>query len=272
MNLRILLWPLASLPLLLHANTFVQNIAQQELVNHGQEVFTQRCIGCHGTKGDGMGPASQMLDPKPRDFTKGIFKFKSTPIGSLPTDEDLMKTLTQGVLGTSMPAFAELPQQSRTALIEYIKTFSSAWQDKTRYARPVQGAPMPEADLRNPTKFLEYARRGKTLFIESCAVCHGAKGLGDGPGSVDLEDDWGQPIKPGNLTHKTVKSGKSAKDIYGVLLTGIDGTPMPSFKETYTDEKLWDLVAFVLYLRGVSQNLYDHDSLPIEMIKKEEIE
>ena len=40
-----------------------------ENLNRGKEVFLQRCVGCHGMKGDGKGPAAQFMSPPPADFT-----------------------------------------------------------------------------------------------------------------------------------------------------------------------------------------------------------
>ena len=78
------------------------------LRREGAVVYATYCVGCHGPKGDGAGPATEMLIVKPRDFTKGIFKFRSTPSGQLPTTGDLYRTITQGAYGTSMPAWIAL--------------------------------------------------------------------------------------------------------------------------------------------------------------------
>ena len=79
------------------------------LLERGREVYHQRCVGCHGEKGDGNGPAAAFLDPRPRNFTVPAFKFRTTPSGSLPTDGDLYRTITRGVRWTAMPTWHELP-------------------------------------------------------------------------------------------------------------------------------------------------------------------
>ena len=53
--------------------------------NAGKAVYERKCIGCHGEKGDGKGPAAELLLPKPRDFTKGLYKIRSTA-NKTPTD------------------------------------------------------------------------------------------------------------------------------------------------------------------------------------------
>src|SRR6516225_10450213 len=72
--------------------------AQPEMF--GERVYRENCVACHGEKGDGKGPQAYRLRTKPRDFTKGIYKFRSTPSGSLPLDKDVYRTITQGVRGT----------------------------------------------------------------------------------------------------------------------------------------------------------------------------
>ncbi len=54
-----------------------------------RRVYEVNCAACHGVESDGNGPAARMFVTRPRDFRSGIFKFRSTPSGSLPTDEDL---------------------------------------------------------------------------------------------------------------------------------------------------------------------------------------
>lgn len=248
------------------ASPFVQSIARQEIITHGKMAYQNRCIGCHGEKGDGLGPAAKFLDPRPRDFTSGIYKFRSSSLGTLPSDHDLMTTISRGIPNSSMPSFADVPEQERFAIIEYIKTFSPVWNDPASFGPAVMGSDFPEEDFRDFTKFIARAKKGKELFVESCVLCHGNQGYGDGEGAVDLIDDWDQPIKPANLSKLTIKSGKSIKDIYRILLTGVNGTPMSSYKDVYSDDALWDLSAWVLYLRGVEHGVYDKNNLPIPAI------
>lgn len=253
------------------ASPFVQSVARQELIAHGKMAYLNRCAGCHGEKGDGLGPAAKFLDPKPRDFTTGIFKFRSSPLGTLPSDHDLMNTISRGIPNSSMPSFADVPEQERFAIVEYVKTFSPVWNDSANFAPAVIGAAFPEEDFKDFSKFIVRAKKGKELFVESCVLCHGERGYGDGEGAVDLQDDWEQPIRPANLTKLTIKSGKSVKDIYRILLTGVNGTPMSSYKDVYSDDALWDLAAWVLYMRGVENGVYDLNKLPIPLIQSQSI-
>ena len=83
-------------------------------------LYREHCILCHGIAGTGQGATSRLLNPYPRDFRLGKFKFKSTPIGSRPTRDDLRQLLLNGEQGTSMPSFALLPDQDVEALLDYV--------------------------------------------------------------------------------------------------------------------------------------------------------
>jgi mono/diheme cytochrome c family protein len=87
------------------------------------------------------------------------------------------------------------------------------------------------------------------VFSFACAACHGTDGSGRDAIATHLEDSWGQPATPTDLRGPSLRSGKSLEAIYRVLLTGIEGTPMPSFAEGFTEEQRWKLVAFVAHLR-----------------------
>lgn len=258
-------------PFVAKSVSFKQSVSNQEMLKHGKDVYMNRCIGCHGVKGDGKGPAATFLDPKPRDFTSGVFKFKTTPNESLPTDEDMMKVISQGVLGTSMPSFHLMPEVSRMAVVEYVKSFSTIWNNKENLLAKVQGAPFPKQDFSDHQQFIARAKKGRGHYVDNCATCHGRLGHGDGLGGEDLVDDWDNPIKPANLTKKYIKTGKSVRDIYRVLLSGIAGTPMPAFKDALTDDELWDVAAYVLYLRGLNNESYNKASPPIAEITKAEV-
>lgn len=84
-------------------------------------LYREHCAHCHGISGDGAGPTAGMLNPYPRDFRLGKFKFKSTPLRSPPTDADLAHVLRTGIPGTGMPAFSTLPVEHVEALVHYVK-------------------------------------------------------------------------------------------------------------------------------------------------------
>ncbi len=52
-------------------------------------------------------------------------------------------------------------------------------------------------------------------------------------------------VKPTDLTQRPLKSGSIPRDIFRSILTGLDGTPMPSYHLTLEDDELWDLAYYV---------------------------
>jgi len=205
----------------------------------GREVFTDHCAGCHGARGDGAGRAATFLSPLPRDFTAGVFKFRSTPSGSLPTDGDLFRTITRGVRWTAMPTWHEVPDKQRIAVVAYLKTLSKRWTEDT--VEPAIPLPPP------PRATPELLARGKALYAQAkCAECHGEGGRGDGPSAATLQDDFQRPIPPTDFTRGQLKGGGSVSDVYRTMTTGLDGTPMPSFADSMSDDERWAIAYHVL--------------------------
>lgn len=87
-------------------------------------LYREHCAHCHGITGDGAGPTAAFLNPYPRDYRKGQFKFKSTPVGQKPTHADLKRIVLEGVPGTAMPSFKLLPDLEVEALVDYVKYLS----------------------------------------------------------------------------------------------------------------------------------------------------
>lgn len=224
------------------------SLPMAELLQQGKVVYEKHCIGCHGAKGDGEGPGAYGLFPKPRDFRGAIFKFRTTPSGALPTDEDLFRTVRQGVYGTSMPPFKLMPAPDVLAVVQYIKTFSPKWKKQKSIPRVEAISPVPSW-FRRAKKREAKAAEGEELYKQYCLACHGASGKGDGFAMKNLKDQWGQKIKPADLRKSFIKSGGSLTDIYKVLVTGVSGTPMPSYKDATTEEQLWSMIAYIDQLR-----------------------
>lgn len=209
------------------------------LRDDGRQVYLDHCVGCHGTRGDGAGPAATFLMPMPRDFTAGVFKFRSTPSGSLPTDGDLFRTITRGVRWTAMPTWHEVPDKHRLAVVAYLKTFSKRWSEEA--IEPPVALPAP------PRATPDLVARGQALYAKGkCAECHGEDGRGDGPSAGQLRDDFDRPVRPTDFTRGQLKGGSGVADVYRALTTGLDGTPMPSFADSMSDEERWAIAYHVL--------------------------
>ena len=204
--------------------------------------YRRYCVGCHGDLGDGNGENMQWINPKPRDFQLAIFKCRSTPTGTLPTDEDLFNTIGRGLDRSNMPSWNPLTKQERADLVAWIKHFSPRWQNE-KAGTPIQIPPEPEITP-------ERVKAGQEVFRKmECWKCHGVQGMANGPSSATLTDDLGRPISPFNFTDGSRPlCGNTDRDIYKIFMTGLDGTPMPSFADNIKPDEAWDLV---FYLRSL---------------------
>jgi mono/diheme cytochrome c family protein len=216
------------------------------LIGHaaaGKKVYRRYCILCHGPDGDGNGENAQWIDPKPRDFTLAVFKCRSTPSGTLPTDQDLFDAVTRGFVTTNMPAWLPLTHQNRADAVAYIKTFSPKWST-LKPGAPITIPPEPAATI-------ESILRGRGLFQKmECWKCHGPAGHGDGQSAKTLTDNKENPIPPYNFsTGSRFKCGVTNRDLYRIFMTGLDGTPMPSFADDLQPGDAWDLVHFLRTLQ-----------------------
>jgi DMSO reductase family type II enzyme heme b subunit len=207
-------------------------------VEAGKQVYTRKCAQCHGDDGKGMGPAAETVFPRPRDFTRGVYKIRTTPSGTVPTDDDLFRAITNGLPGTSMPGWAVLPERDRRQVVQYLKTFSEKFNEP---------APTPITIPAEVPSSAESLARGKELYRDAeCWQCHGDEGRGDGPSLPDLKDDWDHPIWPANLTQCwNFRGGSTRQDIYRAFMTGLSGTPMPSYADIFEPQQAWDLTNYV---------------------------
>ena len=219
------------------------------LYEQGRYVYERNCVICHGVRGDGQGELSENLLPKPRSFREGMFKFRTTPWGMLPTDEDLRRTITQGLTGTAMGMFSGLEATDLRAVIEYVKFFSRRWRHPENRAEAIV-FPEPPRWLESASERGPHIAMGKMLFSTLCVSCHGPNAEGNGPAAGMLKDVWGQPSAPANLRQAHLRCGDSMADIYRVLSTGLNGTPMVSFEGTLTEPQRWQVSAYILSIRA----------------------
>lgn len=178
-----------------------------ERLEQGAVVFQARCAGCHGATGDGAGEAAPYLQPKPRDYRLGIFKFASTPYGSKPTRQDLIRFVRKGAKGTSMPGFPLLPDEDIEAVVDYVRYLAhrGELENKVAVIASVDLEPDQELKLLDFTATLAEIRgawsaaeeqvvlpqtpqpplsedtiaKGRQAFItKGCSKCHGEDGRG----------------------------------------------------------------------------------------------
>jgi len=205
----------------------------------GKSVYDAHCVECHGESGRGDGPSAAYLTPHPRDFTSAKYKIRSTESGSVPTDEDLMQSVRQGLYGTAMPAWARILSDVEIAdVVAYIKALSPQFATAPR---PVTvGAGVPSSP--------ESIARGQQAYDRlQCGKCHGSDGRGTGAVATTFEDEWKQPLRAADLTEPwTFHGGATARDVYLRFRTGMAGTPMPSFADAAGDNEMWDLSNYVV--------------------------
>ncbi len=311
----------------------------------GRNLYMRHCLHCHGVSGDGNGPTAPYLNPRPRDYRRGEFKFTSTAVGVKARRDDLHLVLQNGIPGTSMPSFALLKPNELTALVEYVRwlamrgeferrlvaelssdystkavadrtktekrsdiidTFNklmastkdtpsefsgtlkdvgdnlaadwTAAEDEANLIVPKHPRTLPSADPKS-------VARGRALYMSEklkCYTCHGLAAKGDGTSTVDywaipgsspekkfeargLHDNWGNPIKPRNLTLGQYRGGRRPIDLYRRIYAGIKGTQMAGFATALRDAKdekgnalnddqvnermdghIWDIVNYIL--------------------------
>ncbi len=246
-------------------------IVDEASVVAGDEQYQRHCVGCHGRDGDGAGPGARYLDPRPRNFRSGMFKFTSTETGRKPRRADLYRTITRGLGGSSMPEFRLLSEELRWDLVEYVLWISIrgefeqsmldwAWADEElpdpdevaesvleRWSEAETRAVYPP--ISQPPDSVESIARGREVYLDTssanCISCHGPTGRGDGVAAGDFDDDWGYPIVPRDLTTGQFRAGDEPADLYRSIATGVNGTPMTSFGGALTPEEIWDLVHYV---------------------------
>ncbi|WP_420264675.1 c-type cytochrome [Candidatus Magnetominusculus dajiuhuensis] len=219
----------------------------------GKKIYESRCVICHGPRGDGKGlmdvihrneKKGMVWSVFPRDFTSGVFKFRSTPTGCLPTDADLTRVITGGIPRSYMPSAGDLPDESIKAVIKYIKSFSPRWKEEEACK------PIP---IKKPRYVgsAESVRKGELLWNKmKCWECHGREGKGDGPKSDSLKDDWGDKVLPFDFTSGATKMGFAPENVYIAYSAGLDGTGMPSFQDSLSEDDRWNLVSYTLKLMG----------------------
>jgi cytochrome c oxidase cbb3-type subunit I/II len=249
----------------------VDGLTRKAELERGRTIYFQACSACHGIRGDGKGPAARGFDPAPRNFRRGVYKFRTTVSGALPLDQDLERTVREGVPNTEMPRWKDvLSEHDIRAVVQYIKSFSPSFEDRRSLPQPKDIVQVPEFRPSAPSPASVEA--GRQIFIkEDCVKCHGKAGAGDGVGANKLEDDWKVPIRPPDLTLRHFKNGKRDRDIFLVFTTGLNGTPMPAFDDL-TVEQRWQLVDYIQSLeqRGLFYWLFKENPNQVRHPDREE--
>ncbi|MCH2605760.1 MAG: c-type cytochrome [Nitrospinales bacterium] len=242
---------------------------KKDMLEKGKKVYFKRCVWCHGVEGGGDGPSAERLFTRPRNFIQGTFKIRVTDSGELPMDINLINTVKNGLQGSAMPAWGEfLAEDEILAVVQFVKSLvqDREWDDEDEEVNNVitgVGADLgdsgkgalgdaPWAATTGPYHLgvpQEHIDAGKELFMKNkCWECHGGEGRGDG--NPTMKDDWGFPIVAANWQQCWNFRG-ARRDPFNpfviarTISTGLNGTPMPNFREQLTGPERWQVAAFV---------------------------
>jgi mono/diheme cytochrome c family protein len=251
----------------------------------GSELYRRHCLHCHGVVGDGRGPTGPWVHPHPRDYRQGLFKFISTALDvkgvRRPRREDLLRTLSKGIDGTSMPSFGVLPQKELEQLASYVihlsvrgqVEYESLWAavkaeatvnevGMKAFAYQKTGEVLAQwaaSNAKGPTAPPAYPlddndkaavqasiRRGHQLFLGKaiCITCH----FDYGRQSAYRYDEWGTLVRPRNLTEGAYRGGRRPIDLFWRVSGGIIPSNMSQLPAGMTDQEVWDLINFVQHL------------------------
>ena len=205
----------------------------------GARIYAQHCATCHGPHGRGDGPAAPPLQPRPRDFSGGVFKVKSTAGAAPPTLADVRAAIAAGLPGASMAGFGGILSPAEIdAVAEHVRGLGphAAW------------APSPTRPPLDPVlSAVASPERGREVYVAlGCPACHGGAGRGDGTAAAALKDVWGQPDPPRDLTAPwTFRGGSDPQAVAARIAFGMSGTPMPAYAGELREDQLADLVAYV---------------------------
>lgn len=235
-----------------------RSTSDDPVLTRGAALFSKYCAICHGDTGDGTGKFAYLMNPRPRNFRQGRFKLSTTQ-NQIPTEDDLARTISRGMPGSAMPPWDHLPLPDLRALANYVRQFHvtgireelERWVADgsiTREEAPVELAtrtlPGPPLVVPPEPPFGEIRWfRGRRLYLQNCASCHGADGH-PVAGAVKFDDE-GYPVPPRSFVNGIFKGGSDGHQLYARILKGMKGTPMPASEGIYSDNEMWDIVHYV---------------------------
>lgn len=232
--------------------------ATDALFDRGKNLFARQCSVCHGETGDGQGRFAYLMNPRPRDFRQGKFKLATTE-NLVPAEADLIRTISRGMPGSAMPPWAHLPKSDLVALAKFVRQVhldavrseldrrveenkASSADASTELVQRTQPGPPIMVPPEPPFDDLRWFR-GRRIYLEACAACHGVDGH---PVAENVKfDNEGYPVPPRSFVNGIFKGGSESHQLYVRMLKGLPGTPMPGYAGTYSEDELWDLIHYV---------------------------
>lgn len=198
--------------------------AYSALIAQGAKVYAANCIACHGGDGRGNGPLAANLQVPARDFTDQGWM-------SSQSDGVFFTSVLRGVPGTPMPSFAgRLSEKDIWAAVAFVRGFSP----DVRLDRQPRSEPVAPGEV----------ALGEQVYAANCAGCHGADGHGNGPAAESFA------VPPRDLANRDWLAGRTDEQLRGAVMTGIPGTPMPSFGTTLTSQEVEALLVQLRRMGG----------------------
>ncbi|MCA9129660.1 MAG: c-type cytochrome [Planctomycetales bacterium] len=246
--------------------------------NPAAALYAEHCHICHGSSGDGYGPAARHLFPLPRDFRREPMRIVSA-VNRLATDQDIARTIRLGMPGSSMPSFSELSETEVNQLVGHVRQFQTAGLQE-QFQRELANLPADTASAVSASDFEEWlavrldagtalslpdewavlkeelnsqeiVNEGRDLFRRvGCQQCHRVPDSAEASAvssAVKLFDELGRPVVARDLLNEPYRGGDEEEDIYRRVVLGIPGTPHPAL-QGQSDSDLLRLVAYVRQL------------------------
>lgn len=227
-------------------------------LSRGEQLFAKNCALCHGDTGDGGGKFAYLMNPRPRNFQQGNFKLSTTQ-NQIPSDEDLFRSISNGMPGSAMPPWGHLPKADVDALVAHVRRIHvnatrTALEQWVRDGTIKNGElPSVLAERTTPGPALVVPPeppfdeirwfRGRRLYLENCASCHGADGE---PVAEEVKfDAEGYPVPPRSFVNGIFKGGSQGHQLYARIWKGMKGTPMPSSQGVYDGDEMWDIIHYL---------------------------
>lgn len=135
-----------------------------QVLVRGRHLYAVHCQHCHGVSGDGNGPTAEYLNPLPRDYRKGVFKFTLTQAQERASREDLARTVEEGIPGTYMPSFKLLTPDESESIIEYVLWLSMRGETEYQLVRFLSDDYSKESVAERVKDGLEKKKAGETDY------------------------------------------------------------------------------------------------------------
>jgi len=224
-------------------------------VENGAKLYEKKCWWCHGKEGEADGPGADFMIPPPRDFSMGMYKYKTSgPKEDVVRDEDIFDMISNGMPGTSMPSWKEvLSEQERWDLVAHVKALTDMFEEMPN---------PPAIDLsKKIASSPESIEKGKAAYeAAKCYECHGKEGKGNP--MKKLKEDSNHRVWPRNFTKPwTFRVGNTPEQIFARVTAGIPNTPMTSFAAEKTgngklsEEDRWHVSNYVATMADPKRNI-----------------